>query len=401
MEARTLKRKFPAVRFLSVFLCVFMLFSYLSCRVPTKAASAPLLYINDTVFASWQETPPQTVNGVVYIPITMFMELDNVYYFSSPKNGSFYLQNEITEEYLSFSLNTSDAYNGKNMIKIDIKVFNNTIYLPALETANHLGLYVEMNTDKTIVRLSDASARMSFSNLVALYTPAPPVVDPSPETPPVTVTPPDVSTDPPVTGNDQPTEQTPIPQQPDTPVVHPCSVYLTFANPSGETLPSLLIALERQNIDVTFAFSSDYILKNSDSILDIFARGYTIAINANGNYSDALQLHEDVELANLLLQRITKQKTRVVTLPSDIGNGVINSLKTKGYVPHRINIVPQKNIYSSKKLAESVISKFNSYPKACVSMTSDITGISALYEIGKHIDSYDIINSYPLDETVR
>ncbi|MBE6689017.1 MAG: hypothetical protein E7588_07055 [Ruminococcaceae bacterium] len=401
MERAVRKNSYPAVRFLSVFLCVFMLFSFVSVgTTPVRANTVPLLYTNDSVFSYWQKTPPQTADGVVYIPISMFIDLDNVYYYSNPKSGSFYLQNEITEEYLSFSLKTSDAYNGKAMIKINIKVFNDTLYLPAIETANYLGLYIEMNTDNTIVRLSDASAKLPFGKLIEMHTPPPPVVTPPVVTPPEdnntnVITPPAPSTD------DPPVIKPPVNTEPDEPEILPCDVYLFIADPDPTVIPSLFVALKKANLNAAFALSSEYIKNNPQSVLKIFVSQYPIALNADKDYTDVELLTRDINTSNLLLERITKQKTRIITLPSDIGSGIHEILEKSGYVTYKTNIKPTQKYSSSKALANHVISKFNSFPKANVLINADMTGVSAIYELGKHINSYDIINSLIPDETVR
>ena len=395
MEILTHRRKFPAARFLSVFLCVLLLFSLITSHFGmTKASATPLLYINDSVFPYWQETPPQTVDGIVYIPITMFIELENVYYFSNPKNGSFYLQNEITEEYLSFSLKTNDAYNGKSMLKINIQVFGNTMYLPAIETANNLGLYLEMNPDNSIVRLSDASAKLSFGQLTAMYTPqqTPPVVEKPPETTPVT--PPNDSTQPPSVNDDHPITKPPEQTPQVVEKILPCDIYLCYANPNTDELASLLVALENENLGATFFFSHEYITENPESVMLINVKGYPTALRLDDKYTDFESYYAALTEANNALFRVTKQKTRLVATET-----MKNELKEAGYIPHSFDIIPQK-AYSSKALAKNVISKFNSYPRARVLMGTDITAVSALYEIGSHIEEHDVLHSYSIDETV-
>ncbi len=398
MKETALKTKNAAVRFLSMFLCVLILLSAFSDFGTGDAATTPLLYINDTVFANWQDTPPQKLDGVVYIPITMFIDLEYVYYFSNPKTGSFYLQNEVTKEYLSFSLKTNDAYNGKTMIKIDILVFNNTIYLPAIQTANNLGLYLEMNTDNTIVRLSDESAKMQFSKLIAMYTPVetPPVTDPTPETP-SDDTPPAVDNTPPVVDDTPPTPP-PVQTKPEEPVINPCEVYICFRDPDVKNLESLMIALKSGRISATFFLSSEYIDANPEKVLSIYTAGHSIALYAKNGHDSFDGFYGEITSANDYLERIIKQKTRLVALDGS-ENEYKAQIEQKGYLTHSYEITPSKYIYYSKTLSNTVITALNSHARARVLMNTDITSVTALYDIAKHINSYSIITSYAIDET--
>ncbi len=390
MEAIARKRNFSAVKFLSLFLCLIMLFNIVPFGTSTYAnPSIPLLYTNDSVFAAWEKTPPQKENGVVYLPLTMFVALDNLYYYSNPNTGSFYLQNEITNEYLSFSLKANGAYNGKTMLNIDIKVFNNTIYLPAIQTSDNLGLYVEMNSDKTIVRINDGSAKLSFSKLLELYTPVekPPVQvpDPIPDNP-----------DNPNGNDDPPVDEPPID---DKPVINPSDVYLCFTDPDPKNISSLMVALENENLDATFFLSGEYIANNPKSVMLIHAKGYSTALYIKQSHSDFEALYEDITSANELLERITKQKTRVLSFKPKYDNEIIKKLENKGYKLHDFNIVPS-SYTTSKKLAEDVIAKINSSRTARVLLETNITSVSSIYEIGKYINSYSIVTSYAIDETV-
>lgn len=371
---RTWHFKASAVRFLSMFLCVLMILSLTPIQAPRANSKLPQLYINDRVFADWEKTPPQIFDNVVYIPITMFMDIDSVYYFSNPKAGSFYLQNEITQEYLSFSLKTNDVYNGKGMIKINVRIFNNTMYLPAIQTANYLGLFVEeINSDKVIVRISDSSAAMSFSKLLALYDP----IDTQP------VTPPPVQTNP----------------TPDPPTINPCNAYISFVNPRKENLSSLLVALQNENLNATFFFTWDYMISNPDAVLQIYTEGHSAALSISGNYTDFEALYSDAEKANQLLERITKKKSRQVFVDSNCNLNLLNQLESKGYIIRKFNITPT-NTSSSKAIANSVISKMNSHKEAFIRLNTDIYSISSLYEIGKYISVNNSVHSYSLDETV-
>lgn len=397
MEKATFETKSSAVRFLSMFVCLVVLLSSVSDFGFSDAATAPLLYTNDSVFADWQETPPQTVDDVVYIPITMFIDLDYVYYFSNPKTGSFYLQNEITKEYLSFSLKTSDAYNGKTMIKINILVFNNTIYLPAIQTANNLGLYIEMNTDNTVVRLNDGSAKMPFSKLIALYTPI--------ETPPVEdVVPPDDEIDdtPPTVDDTPPTPSTPdvpvTPTEPEKPVINPCDVYLCFKDPDVKNIDSLTVALKNGGLGATFFLSAEYIEANPQTVMSLYTDGYAIALYSANTHDDFDGYYAEITAANGYLERIIKQKTRLAA-SDGMKSEYRTQLEKRGYLTHQFEIIPSKYIYYSKTLAANVTSKFNFHATARVLMNSDITSVSALYEIARHINSYDVIASYTIDET--
>ena len=105
-------------------------------------------------------------------------------------------------------------------------------------------------------------------------------------------------------------------------------------------------------------------------------------------------LNEEIHLANDALYRISKQKTRLVFY-----RDMANELRSAGYIPHSFDIVGE-NLRTSTAVADSVITKFNLYPRARVWMPLNITSISSLYEIGAYEKEHDIINSYSIDETV-
>jgi len=401
MTCTAYRIKSAAVRILSLFLCaVFML---LSCPVTVvHAAGAPLMYINDTVFPDWQSTPVHTIDGTVYIPVTMFIDLDAVYYYSNPGVGTFYLQNETTEEYLSFSLKAvNDAYNGKGMIKLDIQVFHDTIYLPAIETANQLGLFVEMNSDNTIIRLSDSTAKMSFTKLIERYNPV--IEAPEPEKPPVSSDTPGV-TDPPVTPPDTPDKppvDDPVTDDPPAPVIVPCDLYLCFTDPQSNTLDDLITALESRSLPATFFLSYDYIKSNQKNVIKLYTHGYSIGIFCeNEKAGSSEKALEDIHYANNLLRKIIKKKTRIITLENadDSLNGL---LVQNGFKVHSFNILSPSAPKNSSAVVSAVTSALPGVSIAKILMKSDMYSVSAIYETGRFINSHDIIKTYTIDETVQ
>lgn len=254
-----------------------------------------------------------------------------------------------------------------------------------------------MNTDNTVVRLSDESAKMPFSKLIALYTPV--------ETPPVdeNVPPDNVPDDAPPAVDDVPPEQPtpvkpPIQTEPEKPTINPCNVYLCFKDPDVKNFDSLIVALKNGVLDATFFFSAEYIEKNPEKVATVYADGYSIGLYAKNTHADYDGFYAEITAANDYLERIVKQKTRLVA-----SDGVISEyrvqLEKKGYLTHQFEITPSKYIYYSKTLANNVISGFNSYSKPRVLMNSDITSVSSLYEIAKHINSYGVIASCAIDET--
>lgn len=391
------RNKTTAVRVLSLFFCaVFLLLSY--PVMPVGAVGAPLMYINDTVFPDWQTTPVHTINGTAYIPITMFIDLDAVYYYSNPGVGTFYIQNETTEEYLSFSLKAiNDAYNGKGIIKIDIQVFHDTIYLPAIETANHLGLFVEMNSDNTVIRLSDSTAKMPFTKLLELYNPI--IETPGDEKPPVSsddptpVAPPDTPDKPPV--DNPPTEKPP------EPVIIPCDLYMCYTDPQNSTLDDLITALESRDIPATFFLSNDYIKSYPQNVVKLYSQGYSIGIYCRSSgFETPEEALESICSANSLLRKITKKKTRIITLSYE--NDALNKLlEQNGFNVHSFNIHSPSNPAYSGSVASAVTSALPGVSTAKILMASDMYSVSAVYEIGRFINSHDIIKKYTIDETVQ
>lgn len=388
------KIKTVAVKALSLLLCAVFLF--LSCPVQVvTAVGSPSMYINDTVFSDWSTTPMYNVDGVAYIPITMFIDLDAVYYYSNPGVGTFYIQNETTKEYLSFSLKAiNDAYNGKGMIKIDIRVFNDTIYLPAIETASQLGLFVEMNSDNTIIRLSDSTAKMPFSKLIELYNPVieapgdekPSIVPEKPSGEEEHVTLP--------SQGDKPSTDTPSNENPPEPAIVSCNLYLCFADPHTDTLDDLLTALESRSLASTFFLSYDYIKSNPKIVLKLYSRGYSIGLYGK----EADNGIDEIYKANDLLRKITKKKTRIVALDSP-GNTAL--LERNGFNVHSFNITSPFNPSSSKIVASAVTSALPGVSTAKILMQSDMYSVSAIYEIGRFINSHDIIHSREIDETIQ
>ncbi|MBQ9941305.1 MAG: polysaccharide deacetylase family protein [Clostridia bacterium] len=383
-----LKTTENSLRILSLFLCVVLLLSFVPV-ITTTATDIPLLYLNDSFFSDWEITPPYTVDGVVYIPITMFTALDTVYYYSNPDVGTFYLQNSLTKEYLSFSLKSGSAYNGTSIIKMNIKVFHDTIYLPALETVKRLGLFLEMNPENTIVRLSDTSAKLPFSKLISLYTPI---------TEPV-VTPPSNNDTPPA----QPDENDNTDNPPDVvepvPVIIPCDVSIGFKNPDPKNLDKLIVALESKKLPASFFLSSDYIENNPKDVLKIYSHGYSIGIAVSTDYSDNSQIISDVNRANDNLRRIIKQKTRILLIRNN-KNNLLDFLSENGFTPHIFDFESPANPKTSKQVTDSIKEYLPGRSKIKLLIGSDIFSITSLYETGDFLNGNDIINLYGIDETV-
>lgn len=391
------KIKTAAVKYLSLFFCAVFLF--FSCPIHTvNATGTPLMYINDTIFSNWQTTPIHTVGNTVYIPITMFIDLDAVYYYSNPGSGTFYLQNETTKEYLSFSLKTiGDAYNGKGMIKIDVQVFHDTIYLPAIETANNLGLFIEMNSDNTVLRLSDSTAKMPFSKLIELYNP---IIDvPVEEKPPVYDNP--SVTNPPPSSQITPPVDNPSVVDPPEPVIIPCDLYLCFTDPQTSTLDDLITALKSRTLPATFFLSENYIEKHPLDVIKLYSNGYSIGIYCDNTYGENTEKAlQSVSGANNSLRKLTKTKTRTVVL-GIADNDLNKQLVQNGFTVHSFNIHSPSKPSSSRAAASAVISALPGISTAKILMKSDMYSVAAIYEIGKFINSNDIIKTYAVDETVK
>lgn len=79
-------------------------------------SAVPSLFKNDDVFANYKNYPPVISDGIEYVPLELFYGLSNVKINYSDDNSNFYIQNKVTNEYVSFNISDSYAVTGQNKV---------------------------------------------------------------------------------------------------------------------------------------------------------------------------------------------------------------------------------------------------------------------------------------------
>ena len=319
----------------------------------------PSLFHNDGPFV-YDDLRPLYIaaDGVFYIPRDFFNYLDQRHLKMGARDNnfreSFFIQ--YKDHYISFNVAADRADTVfEEGIFCKVYIIGAATYVPAVLTAQALGLEWEYNEQYNSFRIREAGARLTFDELLAPYIariPTTPAPTPAPTTTarrPVTTRPPAVTstTQPPVIGQPQtqpageeptattnnpvvppqtPTEPippaTPPPRQPAVPeqttepeiTTEPTTPentreienHLIFYNITNDIEQSgILEMLEENNMRAMFFMSGGEIAEYPDVLRKIYASGHSPGIRLESG-----EAISELEAVNDLIYSVIKHKTR-------------------------------------------------------------------------------------------
>ena len=255
----------------------------------------PTLFKNDTAFSNNKRFPLVVHNNVHYVPLEMFLGLADTRLNYGYSSDYFYLSREKSSRYISFDVeNNLVTTHNLDPYTLETKLFYSTRYVPAAEVAKVLGITMEIYENKAdgvyALRLSDSKAKLSFSELVKIYSP---IKKEEHTDPPEVVTPPD----------------NPV----ITPEIGSRYIYLSVDVTDYRNIPRILTFLEYNVTRSTFTFfvHPDDILAHPDEIRAILAHGQNV-----GLLLDAKNPEESLKNGRENLRLVAKCSTRLVRFPT-------------------------------------------------------------------------------------
>ena len=306
----------------------------------------PTLWVNDVPFRYFERYPLELINGVPYVPITLFEDIKGIK--TSIEKEGFYIQYTINNAWILFDTKNNGAmaiYKGQRIEFYEQTfILNGVRYVRAQVVTDNLEIGLDFDEEHGVLRVKDRMARKTLKDLISIYI----------ET---TTTPPTIPT---VTTREEyvpPTTPPPTTEAETTPTVEPTTAedtreiinyfmfhsggkdYTNQENPieiseeSGDidNLDYLLGLLKRENITSIFFLNKTEILDNPDIVRKIYAMGHELGIALNGGQSTSEELLAELEEVNSLIYVLTKNKTRFYVFNDDIYRDSEDDLKKKGY----------------------------------------------------------------------
>ena len=335
----------------------------------------PTLYKNDAVFGNHRRFPLVVQGDSHYVPVEMFMGVSGITLTYGYSTEYFYLATKGNTKYISFDIeNDAATTHEKETYTLKTKVFYNTRYLPAEAVARVLGLKLEIydNPEESIyaLRLSDPSAKVSFSELIRMY---------SPIKKEETTKPPSVDTD-----------------------IGRRNIYITFDTTNFAGISETLAVLERDfpGKGAVFFVTANDILTYSDEIRQIIAYGQNIGILLKEGDPEAEYLS-----AKENLRLVAKRSTRLVRFATGSTTKLLTDEQYDAFVQKYGLCVWDYNINitDSRKVQETVynFSKNTKMITAVMRFSHGTNSDTALSNLYGFIKGKNQIRVYTIDETVR
>ncbi|MBE6571067.1 MAG: hypothetical protein E7656_02320 [Ruminococcaceae bacterium] len=261
-------------------------------KTATDENVVPNLFKNDKAFENYKRFPLVVHNNVHYVPLEMFLGLADTRLTYGYSSDYFYLSRERSSRYISFDVeNNLVTTHNLEPYTLETKLFHSTRYIPVAEVAKVLGITMEIyeNRDEGVyaLRLSDSKAKLSFSELIKIYSP--------------------IKKDDPVLPPDKP--DPPVVDPVVTPEIGNRSIYLSADVTDFRFVKPVLSILE-YNIpksSFTFFVKPSDILKHPDEIRQIIAAGQNV-----GFLLDAEDPAGSLEDARENLRLVAKCSSRLV-----------------------------------------------------------------------------------------
>ena len=333
---------------------VLVVLSLIIALVYTSSATPldkPMLYFNDSTWAREDRSPLKIIDGVEYVPLTIFAQLKNTKVRVNENLNTFVITHSAL--YISIDATTGIATNHNDRIftitthKLDY----GERYVPARDVCRHVGLGFDLFTNPitgdTAVRITDGTETLSFEELLDKYNPD--ILKTEAQT-------------------DQSEETKGPDDSQDTEEIHMLSgkrtVYITFLEAINENTETSLDILNAYGYNATFFVDSSDITDNPLIISEIISEGHKIGIKPRspGAYTSIDSLINDINSVNDLLYRVFKFKTRTVMLDvmytynNDLLTAVNNgALTDEGYSLWHTTTERTDGIYYNNVAAQKMI----------------------------------------------
>ena len=289
----------------------------------------PNLYRQDAAYSNHKTNPVVVTGGVAYVPLALFLSYSYVSVKYSNDENKFYVINTKNGQYLSFDIskNIAETYD-RTIMRMRTKIFYETRYVPARDVANVLGFMCDEYDDPTTglyaFRIRDNTASLSFEKLLKMYVPEKeptPQPDNKPDVPTVDNNP--EKTDPPeiVNPDGQTKPKPPVNTDPISKIAKRNVRIVVEANNTAG-LDNTLFVANNSGEKLTFSVTKDYILLSPASVRQMLVFGHTLSVTANIENTRQENIINSfiaaLKDANSALYLVTKQKTRLCTVPDNI-----------------------------------------------------------------------------------
>jgi|GEM_PF-1447111 len=362
-------------RFISLVILFSVLITVLFSSVFTYADKGePILYRNDTKY-SITDYPPETIDGTLHVPVNFFVGLKGIQYVYNTESAGFYLRNETTGRFISFSFNAKEILVDNNIENVIFPISHSTVYMPLEYCADILSLKIEKisDADALRIRMCDGSEKLSFKELIDLYD---------------------------SNGPQNPPEITP--EDPNNPTNKPAdrSMYITVDSCPNENTKDILKTLDDWGRKATFFFDNEGMKEYPEIVLSAFVKGHGIGISIKGeNYE------EDIKEAQKTLYSILNFNTRLIRCETEVNMsdmGMKNKLENMGYTlwPSTFDsfdrtdtkaVTAARKIYNTSFLKSMIVVRF----------TSSESSAKILNQLLYYMDSDKYITVEVLDPTSK
>lgn len=348
----------------------------------------PNLFKNDIAFGNHKRFPLVVHNNIQYVPLEMFIGLADTRLNYGYSSNYFYLSRERSSRYISFDVeNNLVTTHNLDPYVLETKLFYSTRYVPAAEVAKVLGITMEIyeNREEGVyaLRLSDSKAKLSFSELVRIYSPIK-------KDDPVVV-PPDGKEDP-----------------PDNPIVTPeigsRYIYLSADVFDFRNMPAVLSLLDYSIPERSFTFfvSSDDILDYPDMIRQIIVSGHNI-----GFLLDAADPQASLDECRENLRLVAKCSSRLVRFSSGSAAVQMDNDEYKAFVEkngicvwdYNINAADDRYMYD--KIYGELYNLYSARgtTRAIIRITPGPNTVSALRKLFESVRAKEQLHIMSWDET--
>ncbi len=285
---------------------VILALSLIITLVYTSSATPldkPMLYFNDSTWAREDRSPLKIIDGVEYVPLTIFAQMKNTKVRVNETLNTFVITHSAL--YISIDATTSIATNHNNRLYTipTHKLDYGERYVPARDICRHVGLgfdsFINPLTNEIAVRITDGTETLSFEELLNKYNPD--ILKTEVQTEQS-----DQATGP---DDSQDTEET-------QKLTGKRTVYITFPETINANTETSLDILNAYGYTATFFVDSSDIINNPLVISEMISEGHKVGIKPRspGAYTNIESLISEINSINDLLYRVFKFKTRTVML---------------------------------------------------------------------------------------
>ena len=357
--------------------------------VPTVMSIAdgdtPVVYRNDTKYTI-TEYPAKMINGTLHMPVSFFVGLQGIQYEFNRDNNSFYLRNQSTGRFFSYSFKSSGIVVDNSYLNTNFPIENSTVYLPLEYCADILSLKIEKVTSGNTkrVRLTDGSEKLSFKELIELYDPSTP--------------------------SDSPVINPDNPDNPTTSDTTEKTVYITIDVYPDTQAESLLDMLRSWGEKATFFFTDEAITTNPESVLRAFGSGNGVAITSAVEKKDTLLTIEDIknelDKTNRALYDVLGFCSRLYRFPEGMGESIVNSsdifpaLTEMGYILWDYNVDADNTASSPWAEAEKIYGIISENDVTVVRFTSHEKSLKILTQLLSYVAHDNSLTARVIDPTV-